>query len=81
MTSAAAFVEVFIPVVRDHGGNSAPQCANVRASFATARPHRHRTSRRLALPAYYYYIAKVRLGRKPGLGYRARLSALGFLPS
>ena len=27
MTSAAAFVEVFIPVVRDHGGNSAPQCA------------------------------------------------------
>ncbi len=26
-------------------------------------------------------IAKVRLGRKPGLGYRARLSALGFLPS
>ena len=33
MTSAAAFVEVFIPVVRDHGGNSAPQCANVRASL------------------------------------------------
>jgi hypothetical protein len=51
VTSAAAFVEEFIPVVRDHGGNSALQCANVRASFATARSHRHGTPRRLALPA------------------------------
>jgi hypothetical protein len=51
VTAAAAFVEVFVEVfvlvVRDRGGNSTPQCAGVRFSFASARSHRRRASRRL----------------------------------
>jgi hypothetical protein len=61
VTSAAAFVEVFIPVVRDHGGNSA--CASMARERARLVLQRLVRIGIVRLGVLHYLL---RGGREPG---------------